>query len=311
MLWNGLSSWGITEGAEVFLKEKCPVNACTITRDQSEYQESDLVLFRDHFQMPGQRLGPRPANQLWLMYFLESPYHTQHINNKNIFNWTATYRTDSTIVAPYERWKYYNEDVRQLPLKRNYASNKTKSVAWFVSNCNARNQRLEYAKDLANYIDVDIYGRCGTKTCPRSSSSQCFDMLETDYRFYLAFENSNCVDYITEKFFRTGLGHDILPIVMGARPQDYKRAAPVHSYIHVDDFDGPEDLARYLKTLEKNDALYNEYFRWKGTGEMINTNFFCRVCSLLHDPRSYSKTRQVYDFNEWWNGEGICIRGEW
>ena len=311
MLWNGLSSWGITEGAEVFVREKCPVNSCTITRDQSEYQKSDLVLFRDHFQIPGQRLGPRPANQLWLMYFLESPYHTQHINNKNIFNWTATYRTDSTIVAPYERWQYYNEDVRQLPLKRNYAANKTKSVAWFVSNCNARNQRLEYAKDLANYIDVDIYGRCGTKTCPRSSSSQCFDMLETDYRFYLAFENSNCVDYITEKFFRTGLGHDILPIVMGARPQDYKRAAPVHSYIHVDDFDGPEDLARYLKTLEKNDALYNEYFRWKGTGEMINTKFFCRVCALLHDPRSYSKTRQVYDFNEWWNGEGICIRGEW
>ena len=29
-----------------------------------------------------------------------------------VFNWTATYRTDSTIVAPYERWQYYNPSVR-------------------------------------------------------------------------------------------------------------------------------------------------------------------------------------------------------
>ena len=50
---------------------------------------------------------------------------------------------------------------------------------------------------------------------------------------------------------------------MGARPQDYERAAPYKSYIHVDDFEGPKELAEYLKKLEENDDLYNEYFRWK------------------------------------------------
>ena len=50
---------------------------------------------------------------------------------------------------------------------------------------------------------------------------------------------------------------------MGARPQDYERAAPYKSFIHVDDFVGPKELAEYLKTLEDNEELYNEYFRWK------------------------------------------------
>ena len=68
-----------------------------------------------------------------------------------------------------------------------------------------RNGRLEYAKELSKYISVDIYGACSNKTCPRSSG-RCFDMLNNQYKFYLAFENSNCQDYITEKFFVNGLG---------------------------------------------------------------------------------------------------------
>jgi hypothetical protein len=31
-------------------------------------------------------------------------------------------------------------------------------VAWFVSNCGARNLRLEYAQQLSKYIQVDIFG---------------------------------------------------------------------------------------------------------------------------------------------------------
>ena len=40
-----------------------------------------------------------------------------------------------------------------------------------------------------------------------------------------------------------------------------------------------------IHRLDQNDTLYNSYFQWKGTGEMINTKFFCRLCALLHDPR--------------------------
>ena len=58
------------------------------------------------------------------------------------------------------------------------------------------------------------------------------------YKFYLAFENSDCEDYITEKFWRTLNKTLSIPIVMGKG--NYKALAPPNSYIHVDDFTSPE-----------------------------------------------------------------------
>ncbi len=204
VLWNGVGSWGgLRPGRGVFLKERCPVSTCAISSNRIDGPSADLVIFKDHFTMPS---FERTPDQLWMLYLLECPLHTQMFKQKNVFNWTSTYRKDSTIVAPYERWQYYNDNLRQVKQLRDYSANKTKAVAWFVSNCGARNGRLNYAKELANYIQVDIYGACGTKRCPRAQSASCFDMLNRDYKFYLAFENSNCRDYITEKFFVNGLG---------------------------------------------------------------------------------------------------------
>ncbi len=39
------------------------------------------------------------------------------------------------------------------------------------------------------------------------------DAVYSTHKFYLAFENSICKDYVTEKFF-TRMGH-MVPIVMG------------------------------------------------------------------------------------------------
>ena len=74
-----------------------------------------------------------------------------------------------------------------------------------VSNCHESNTRQKYAQELQKYITVDIYGSCGTKKCPRSKRTECYEMLDRDYKFYLAFENANCKDYITEKLFINSL----------------------------------------------------------------------------------------------------------
>lgn len=99
--------------------------------------------------------------------------------------------------------------------------------------------------------------------------------------------------------------YDIVPVVMGAHPDDYKRVAPPGSYIHVEEFAGPKELAKYLQTVADNDVEYNKYFRWKEAGSFIDTKFWCRICSMLWDP--VKPRRSVADLNLWWRGEGVCI----
>lgn len=158
---------------------------------------------------------------------------------------------------------------------------------------------------------MDIYGACGNYKCSRVTADKCFEMLDRDYKFYLAFENSNCRDYITEKFFVNALNRNILPIVMGARPEDYELSAPYRSYIHVDEFASASELADYLHILDKDDQLYNSYFRWKGTGEFINTYYWCRVCAALHNVEALRIPRWYTDINDWWRGAGVCTNGSW
>lgn len=147
--------------------------------------------------------------------------------------------------------------------------------------------------------------------CPLDEQNRCDELLDSDYKFYLAFENSNCRNYITEKFFFTGLKRNVLPIVMGAPPEDYENYAPLRSYIHVDDFESPLKLAEYLHILDQNDHLYNSYFKWRGTGELIDLKMWCRICALLNDKQTIGNPHWYANINDWWNADGICIKGSW
>ena len=76
---------------------------------------------------------------------------------KKTDNKTSKIRRDSTIVTPYESWQYYDHTKINRPQNINYALNKTKKVAWFVSNCGARNGRLQYAQELSQYIRDNLF----------------------------------------------------------------------------------------------------------------------------------------------------------
>ena len=83
------------------------------------------------------------------------------------------------------------------------------------------------------------------------------------YKFYLSFENANCQDYLTEKFFTALRTEEVIPIALGgATRDDYKKAAPPMSYIHVNEYSTVAELAEKLEYLSNNETAYNQYFWW-------------------------------------------------
>lgn len=77
-----------------------------------------------------------------------------------------------------------------------------------------------------------------------------------EYKFLIAFENSDCYDYVTEKVYN-GLNAGAIPIYMGA--PNIIEFVPDHSIINAADFSSPESLARYINVVNNNDDLYASY----------------------------------------------------
>ena len=175
----------------------------------------------------------RTANQTYIMWEIESPAYLlgfQPSNYGDFFNWTMTYRQDSTVSIPYGKIKKLNkhpektEKLDQLIDKfgennKHLAERKRNSsvrVAWMVSNCLTKSNREGYVEALKKFIDVDVFGSCykDSKKCEKDGSDHCWNYISDHYKFYLSFENSLCNDYITEKFWEL-LKRNIVPIVLG------------------------------------------------------------------------------------------------
>lgn len=240
--------------------------------------------------------------------------------NHNFFNLTWTFRRDSDLYQPfgyvvkkgrdltYTRELYgYQAKVRFRQFFKNFVTDRPKLVFWQVSNCKPK-ARSKLVSLLQNYISVDICGDCGNLTCPRNI--EFLKNASTQYKFYLALENSFCTDYISEKMWRV-LGYDIVPIVMGGA--DYASIAPPHSYINAADFKSVKDLANYLLYLDQNDDAYLAYFAWKRNYAIFNTHIaqpICGLCEILNNANMPHKSYD--DINQWWfgpPGQSYCYDG--
>ncbi|XP_067658272.1 3-galactosyl-N-acetylglucosaminide 4-alpha-L-fucosyltransferase FUT3-like [Haliotis asinina] len=275
--------------------QECPQSNCHCSYDPKQMDRADAVIF-DGVQLKYRMPPSKQTNQVWILFGLECPFlYNNHLYQTkqwhHVFNWTMTYRLDSDVILPYN--VLYQ---MQQPPKANFsqiALNKSKSVLWFVSNCNTQSKRQQYVKELRKYISVDIHGRCGTLKCrgPKCNS------LYNQYRFYLSFENSLCVDYVTEKLFKV-YGHNIVPVVRGGA--DYQSLIPKGTYINAADFSSPKELAMYLKYLETNVTAYAEILEnksgYRPKGRALQSAF-CDICVKLNNLMSYRQ--QYYDIVKW------------
>lgn len=167
---------------------------------------------------------------------------------------------------------------------------KNVNAAWFVSNCHTPSRREKLTEGLQSHgIDVHIYGRCGNKVCPYSSS-ECDRLLNTTYKFYFSFENSLYADYVTEKVFNN-MKNFIVPVVFNGA--DMSRFLPPSSYIDAQDFKTVAELAAHLKILSKNETEYMKYFWWKKYYDVEfqpNNVPICDLCAKAHQ-----SVHKVYD----------------
>jgi len=255
--------------------------------------------------------GPsqRSLDQRYIYFLLESPVH-DHLDYSrfsDFFNLTMTYRRDSDVFAPYGSFRPSEPASVESILNRVRELPKKKLVAWVVSHCNTNSKREEYVRELQKHIPVDVFGKCGPNKCPGPKSGvvsgECGRLLEREYMFYLAFENSKCDDYVTEKFFATAK-MDIVPIVMGG--SNYSAIAPHGSYIDVDDFLSPLELAEELKRLSQSEEEYLNFFRWKAQAKVLlggEGDWGCSLCKSLQVPKP---TQTYQNLGAWWVDGGNC-----
>jgi alpha-1,3-fucosyltransferase len=311
LLWNEFVYYppiiNYGEGERIpFIKNNCPVTSCLITSNRTKLNQSDAILI--HMRSSIDKLPEwRSESQRWIKVIFESQWHCEMcFKYVNIFNLTASHLDESDFTSVYVtdsgiKWEPNDDYIENF----DYYSTKTGLAAALISYCLAVSDRLKFIGMLKKHMPVDVYGNCG-KPCPKGVN--CREMIASKYKFLLAFENSFCRDYITEKFFDT-LKYNVVPVVLGSG--DYVKHIPKSGYIDVRDFNSSKTLADYLKYLDNNKTAYNEYFNWKKYVKFDKNpplaGYICEICIQLHLEAAFGiKMKTITDDAEKFNPYSNC-----
>ncbi|XP_061638653.1 alpha-(1,3)-fucosyltransferase 4-like [Phyllopteryx taeniolatus] len=276
------------------------VDGCVLTDEPRAYPHADgvLVHHRD-VASGGAELPPeatRPPGQKWIWINYESPSHTPALwRLEELFNVTMSYRADSDVFLPYGYLVQKHGDGQ--PLSEPSRTSRPRLVAWVVSNWVESQARVAFYYHLSQYIQVDVFGRAG-RSIPEGLGSVV--RLVRRYHFYLALENSQHTDYITEKLWNAVLAGAV-PVVLGPTRKNYERFLPPEAFIHVDDFPSVEALAGYLLALSRDPARLIGHLRWRTGFGLRQPTFwgehYCTACKALR--KTMGQTQVVRDLTQW------------
>ncbi|XP_074437197.1 4-galactosyl-N-acetylglucosaminide 3-alpha-L-fucosyltransferase 9 isoform X1 [Larus michahellis] len=272
------------------------IHGCHLTIDRSLYNRSHAVLIHhrdiswDLTNLPQQA---RPPFQKWIWMNLESPTHTpQKSGIEHLFNLTLTYRRDSDIQVPYGFMMVGTSSFTfEVPSKENL-------VCWVVSNWNPEHARVKYYNELSKYIEIHTYGQAFGDYV---NDKNLIPTIST-CKFYLSFENSIHKDYITEKLYNALLAGSV-PVVLGPSRENYENYIPADSFIHVEDFLSPRELAEYLLMLDKNNKMYLSYFNWKKDFSVHLPRFWeSHACLACDHVKRHQEYKSIGNLETWfWN----------
>lgn len=223
-------------GLNYFINKKCYFQNCFVTSQKSYFQDLtdfDVLLFYVANIEESSIPTNRSENQKYVFVSGESPIHFGVADCLNgFFNLTWTYKLNSDATWRYfvvrnrtgeiigPKTEMHWMDKKDMKPTSNYIKNKLRNksiaAAWFVSHCETTGRReIFYRRLLKEFVKynlkIDVYGECGDLKCDRE---ECYALLESDYYFYLSFENSFGEDYVTEKVL-TAVEHYAVPVVYG------------------------------------------------------------------------------------------------
>ncbi|XP_064637931.1 3-galactosyl-N-acetylglucosaminide 4-alpha-L-fucosyltransferase FUT3-like [Lineus longissimus] len=287
--------------------QHCEYKNCIPTRDVTD---ADAVVFHNwDINMPfsDTRSGRNRAKQVWIYYGLEPLARTNWFPAalNGLFNWTMTYMSTSDIPLKYHVYeKVQNVSSRKCDLTP--VLNKPRTALMVASHCHTVSRREELVEELRKDIDVDVFGKCG-EPCPNNCD---FGLFEKKYKFYFAFENSKCLEYVTEKVWMNALAVGLVPVVLGGKTRkDYEMLLPPDSFIYADDFSSPKLLAGHLRTVGSDPKLYNNYLKWRKVFRLSNSQEntdLCSICRGLNNKTLMSKPRVVRNLEKFWNVTQDC-----
>ena len=287
----------------------CKYENCFMTFDRSYLAQSRFVIFHMwdlSYHKKRDIPDKRWPEQRWVLFGHESPIYSDFPLYYDVeFNLTFTYKEDADFY-----YGYGCVSKRPVPVATeslfalSRIGQKTKLVAWVISHCEAQSLRDEYIAELSKYIPVDGYGKCtpNTNRCTpvgkgwndMASRHSCEFVIRDTYKFFLAFENSLCNGYVTEKVWNK-LKYGTVPIVLGA--SNYTKLLPPNSYIDVKNFTSPKALAKYLQKVDNDDELYKSYFAWRLDYEFKCAPSSCIICDYLNNQ---NETKVLRNVETWW-----------
>ncbi len=241
-----------------------PRHDLRFTHDPAELVEADAVVF--HLASPGHRPElPKRPGQRWVAWTMESRDMCPALRDEALmacFDLTMTSDRTSDVWCPYlgPRHVAAFETPWEPPEAR--AAN---PVVWLCRNRDDRIGRGDYAAALMAHVPVDSFGDVLRNQPQRIASGDEARLdLYRRYRFTLAFENSDCPDYVTEKLFDPLLAGSV-PVYRGTETVAELAPHP-GSYIDARDFSSPEELGRYLVHLAAHEDEYASFHAWRAEG---------------------------------------------
>ena len=179
----------------------------------------------------------------------------------------------------------------------------------YVSHCEDLSGRTNYVKELKRYnISVDIFGKCTSSKdgCKGPRDLDCVNSLRSKYKFYLAFENSICSEYITEKYWNTLSSNSYnIPVALGARLQEYQMLSPPDSFLHVRNYTGAKALAEYMRSIDRDDKKFNRYHSWRENYDLYTEKkekFECWLCRMAYEQPTSSRSY----YSKFWSRKKLC-----